>query len=55
MNKAEIESCVSDKDGINVIFIDTPELGEDGNGPFIRIYLNDEPIFQNPRYMKEDE
>tara|TARA_R110000824_G_scaffold173688_4_gene351833 strand:+ start:2317 stop:2547 length:231 start_codon:yes stop_codon:yes gene_type:complete len=35
-------------DGTLVIGIDTPELPEDDKGPLIRIWLNDETVFENP-------
>ena len=50
MSKAEITQDPSEVDGITVVFIDTPNLPEDSNGPRIRIYLNDEAIFENPAY-----
>ena len=37
-------------DGVTVVHVCTDGLPEDTNGPIIRIYLNDEPIFENPRY-----
>jgi len=45
-----LDICVDDGcDGTKVIFIDTPNIPTDGiKGPVIRIYLNDEPIFENP-------
>jgi hypothetical protein len=35
-------------DGTKVVFVDTPGLPEDFDGPLIRLYLNDEPVFENP-------
>ena len=37
-------------DGVTVVHVCTDGLPEDAIGPIIRIYLNDEPIFENPRY-----
>lgn len=44
----------SDADGTPVLFIDTPGLKEDTHGPILRVYLNDEPIYQNPEYSNND-
>lgn len=44
----------SDADGTPVLFIDTPGLEEDTHGPILRVYLNDEPIYQNPEYSNND-
>jgi len=49
MNSAAITHSMG-HDGTRVIHIDTPGLPEDGRGPLIRIYLNDEPVFENPTY-----
>lgn len=35
-------------DNVPLLFIDTPELPEDGDGPILRVRLNDEPVWQNP-------
>jgi len=35
-------------DGTLVIGIDTPDLEENELGPLIRIWLNDETVFENP-------
>ena len=40
----------AEADGVTVVHVCTDGLPEDTNGPIIRIYLNDEPIFENPRY-----
>lgn len=39
----------SSNDGVVVVHIQTEEIPEDKNGPIIRVYLNDEIIFENPR------
>lgn len=40
---------VSELDGTLVVHVDTNDMPEDPNGePLIRIYLNDEPVFENP-------
>jgi hypothetical protein len=38
----------SDIDGVIVVLIDTPGLADDAEGPIIRIYLNDQPLVENP-------
>lgn len=38
----------AEADGTMVVHVDTDDLPEDENGPLIRIYLNDEVIFENP-------
>ena len=35
-------------DGVHVMHVDTNGIPEDGEGPIIRIYLNDEVIYENP-------
>ena len=45
-----VSSYFSPDDGVCVVHIDTPGITEDASGPVIRIYLNDEPIEQNPPY-----
>ena len=52
MNTPEIHvtSYFSPDDGVTVVHIDTPGITEDASGPVIRIYLNDEPIEENPPY-----
>jgi hypothetical protein len=40
----------SEKDGVCVVHVDTEGMPEDGNGPIIRIYLNDGSIYENPEY-----
>ena len=44
----------SDADGTLVIQIDTPDIDEDINGPMIRVYLNDDVLFENPPYPVEN-
>ena len=39
----------SEADGTLVLAIET-RIEEDKNGPKIRIYLNDEAVFENPPY-----
>ena len=46
--KPTFDEYRSPKDGVNVVYINTDELPENKEGPIIRIYLNDEPIFVNP-------
>jgi len=42
-------------DGTPVLFVDTPELGEDAAGPILRINLNDEPVWANPEFSLADD
>lgn len=46
----DIEITKSELDGTLTIFIDTPNIDENENGPKIRVYLNDEAVFDNPNY-----
>ncbi len=46
----EIEITESELDGTLIVFINTPDIVENENGPKIRVYLNDEPVFDNPSY-----
>ena len=39
----------SEADGTLVLAIET-KIEEDKNGPKIRVYLNDEAVFENPPY-----
>ncbi|MCP4166021.1 MAG: hypothetical protein GY759_09035 [Chloroflexi bacterium] len=48
MSKPEISLHKSKQDGTWVVYIDTPDMPEDSNGPIIRVWLNDETIFENP-------
>lgn len=45
----------SEKDGCIILHIETNDIPEDENGPIIRVYLNDEPLFENPDYPHEIE
>ena len=38
----------SEADGVTVVHVETHGMPEDSRGPVIRVYLNDEPIFENP-------
>jgi len=42
-------------DGVSVVHIDTLGEPEDENGPIIRVYLNDEPIFENPKFPESEQ
>ena len=46
----EIEIVRSREDGTVVVFIDTPGVREDSEGPRLRVYLNEDPIWENPSY-----
>lgn len=47
----------SPEDGTMVIQVDTPDIAEDENGPLLRLYLNDDSVYENPPYpgSAEDE
>ena len=49
----DITVDTSDTDGTVVVLIDTyPDhelTGDDKNGPKLRIHLNDEPVYENPK------
>lgn len=36
------------KDGTLVVHVETHDVPENENGPIIRVYLNDEAVFENP-------
>ena len=42
----------SEEDGTLVLAVET-RLEEDENGPKIRVYLNDEVVFENPPYPSD--
>ena len=42
----------SEEDGTLVLAVET-RLEEDENGPKIRLYLNDEVVFENPPYPSD--
>lgn len=53
-----ISAYLSDKDGVLVIEIDTPEAPENGNvdsdgRPKMRVLVNDDPVWENPPYPAE--
>lgn len=50
INGIEVHVFESELDGTLTVMIDTPDIGEDEGGPKIRIYLNDERVFDNPPY-----
>lgn len=43
------------EDGTPVIWIGTENLPEDASGPIVRIYLNDDAIYENPPYSQYEE
>lgn len=45
----------SPEDGTMVIHLDTPNIAEDENGPLLRLYLNDDTIYENPPYPGSEE
>lgn len=45
----------SEVDGVTVVHVCTDQLPEDAKGPIIRIYLNDEPVFENPALPEANE
>jgi ribosomal protein S27E len=40
----------SPADGTAVVHVDTPGVAEDADGPRIRLYVNDDPVIENPPY-----
>jgi len=44
----EVAQDVSEVDGTPVLFIDTPDVPTNANGPRLRIHLNDSPVWVNP-------
>ncbi len=42
-----VRSC---EDETVVVFIDTPGVPEDSEGPRLRVYLNEDSIWENPVY-----
>jgi len=49
-NGIEVSAYLSPEDGVVVVHVDTPNIDEDGKGPLIRLYLNDDSVFENPPY-----
>jgi|2_EtaG_2_1085320.scaffolds.fasta_scaffold270834_2 hypothetical protein len=47
-NQPDVSLTKSSVDGVWLVFVDTPGVPEDSNGPIIRIWLNDEPVYENP-------
>ena len=41
-------------DGVTVVHVGTTGMREDCRGPIMRVYLNDEPIFENPPFPAAD-
>lgn len=41
---------ISEVDGTPVLFVDTEGCKEDSDGPILRIRLNDEAVYENPKY-----
>lgn len=48
--KPTFDVYFSEKDGVCVVHVETFDMPENDKGPVIRIYLNDEPIYENPVY-----
>ncbi len=46
----EIEIVEAPDDKTMVVFIDTPGVRENSEGPRLRMYLNEEPLWENPTY-----
>jgi len=44
----------SSNDGVIVVHVQTDEIPENENGPMIRVYLNDEVIFENPGFQEHN-
>jgi hypothetical protein len=50
--KPTIDMYQSQVDGVWVVHVDTHGLDENKKGPIIRVYINDEPVFENPSLLK---
>ena len=50
IGEIEVINYRSPEDDILVIFVDTPGVDENEKGPLMRLYLNDDPVFENPPY-----
>jgi hypothetical protein len=48
--KPTFEVYSSEEDGVTVVHVCTEGMPENLQGPIIRVYLNDDPIFENPVY-----
>lgn len=48
----EFDVYFAEKDSIPVVHVDTSNLTEDSNGPLCRVYLNDDCIYENPKYKE---
>lgn len=46
----EVDAYRSPEDDTLVVYVDTPGIDENEKGPLIRLYLNDDPVFENPPY-----
>ena len=44
-----IAAYTSPQDGTPIVAIDTPDIDEDAAGPKLRIWLNDDTVFENPK------
>jgi hypothetical protein len=49
-----IDVSRSPEDDVMVVFVNTPDIAENEKGPLIRLYLNDDPVFENPPYPVGD-
>jgi hypothetical protein len=49
------DAYYSSAGGVPVVHVDTDNLKEDDKGPFCRVYLNDDVIYENPPLPKEAE
>lgn len=50
MTNPTFDCYQSNVDGVQVVHVDTHDMPENSQGPVIRVYLNEEPIFENPMY-----
>lgn len=46
----EVDAYRSPEDDTLVVYVDTPGIDENEKGPLIRLYLNDDPVYENPEY-----
>lgn len=48
VNGVSVTVDTGESDGTKVVFVDTPDLPEDIHGPQVRLYLNDDVVYENP-------
>lgn len=46
----EVVADISEVDGVLCVFVDTPGLPENNEGPIMRLYLNEDAVHANPEF-----